>query len=596
MRGIFLRSLHDVVSGMTKTAARFPLPLACALVFGAVIVSRTHDLDLFESEDSRDRLLVLVGLGFFLFLSVKLFVERRNLSLGSQLALAVIGISLIALQVFWVEPKFYWSSPAILFLAPALVLSVTVAPFRLGTNEQAAFWNFNRSAWLSAAFAFLAATALALGLMAVGAALERLFGVDVPSEIYSDIWALSWSVFWPWLALAGVTDEFPVPEDAYCPRPLAFLMTYVLVPLAIAYLALLCAYIVKIAVQWSLPQGEIGYLVNGFAVFGVAAHLLAFPLRDTGVRWVRLFHRHFYHALFAPACLLAVAIGIRVSQYGVSEARFAVMVFAAWMFVMAAAFTFWSRKAITIVPLSLAVLLALSSFGPWGASAVATKSQVAHLERLLTESGLLIKGRIAPARAPVSWEEQKRISSVILYLYDTGKLAALRPWFADSGLDPASVARAQNILSALGIKFVRKWETGPRVDFSVRRDEQILDVRGFDLLTRLHVKGDSISRKVLTDPATGAGYRFSYDRDAAALRITGPDDDQVQIDLGALVFRLRQGAPPDDSHEGPSVEGADGDLRIRLYIESVNAELDGESARLEQAFFLILVGRPDTAQ
>ncbi len=65
MRGIFLRSLHDVVSGMTKTAARFPLPLACAVVFGAVIVSGTHDLDLFESEDSRDRLLVLVGLGFF---------------------------------------------------------------------------------------------------------------------------------------------------------------------------------------------------------------------------------------------------------------------------------------------------------------------------------------------------------------------------------------------------------------------------------------------------------------------------------------------------------------------------------------------------
>ena len=164
---------------------------------------------------------------------------------------------------------------------------------------------------------------------------------------------------------------------------------------------------------------------------------------------------------------------------------------------------------------------------------------------------------------------------------------------ADSGLDPASVAHAQNILSALGINFVRKWETEPRVDFTVRLDQQFLDVRGFDLLTRLHVKGDSISPKVLTDLASGASYRFSYGRDAAVLRITGPGDDQVQIDLGALTLRLQPGAPPDDSHEGLSVEGADGDLRIRLYIESVNAELDGESARLEQASFVIMVGRPE---
>ncbi len=424
MRCISLRSLHGVVSGMTKTAARFPLPLTCAVLFGALTVSTAHGLDLFESEDIRDRLLVLFGLGFFLFLSVKLFAERRSLGLGPHLGLAVAGISLIALQVFWVEPKFYWSSPAILFLGPALVLSVTVAPFRLGTNEQPIFWNFNRSAWLGAGFAFLAATALALGITVVLAALDRLFGVDVQSKIYFDTWTLSWSVFWPWLALAGVTDEFPVPEDAHCPRPLAFLTTYVLVPLAIAYLALLYAYIVKIVVQWSLPPGEIGYLVNGFAVFGVAAHLLAYPLRDTGLPWVRLFHRHFYHTLFAPTFLLAVAIGIRVSQYGVSEARFAVMVFAAWMLVMAAAFTFWSRRTIAIVPLSLAVLFCLSSFGPWGASAVSAKSQIGRLERLLTENGLLTDGRIAPARAPVTWEEhcpRTRVATRPAYLCRTGK-------------------------------------------------------------------------------------------------------------------------------------------------------------------------------
>ena len=111
MRGLSLPFLHGVVSGMTKTAARFPLPLTCAVLFGALIVTNTHSLNPFGLETVRPWLLVLFGLGFFVFLSVKLFAERRSLGIASHLALAAIGFALIFLQVFWVEPYWYWANP-----------------------------------------------------------------------------------------------------------------------------------------------------------------------------------------------------------------------------------------------------------------------------------------------------------------------------------------------------------------------------------------------------------------------------------------------------------------------------------------------------
>lgn len=598
MRGISLRSLHGVVSGMTKTAVRFPLPLVCAVLFAAITVARTHRLDLFDTQDMRHRLLLLLGLGFFLFLSIKLFAERRSLGTAPHLTLTAIGIVLISLQVFWIEPIFYWTSPALLFVGPALVLSVMIAPFGLGKGEQAAFWNFNRSAWQSAAFAFLAATVLALGLMAVLAALERLFGIDVASELYGDTWALSWSVFWPWLALAGVTDEFPVPEDADCPKPIVFLITYVTVPLATAYLALLYAYIAKSVVQGSLPDGEIGYLVSGFAIFGVATHLLAYPLRESGLGLVRLFHRHFYHALFAPACLLAVAIGVRVSQYGVSEARFAVMVFAAWMFAMVAVFTFWRRRTIVIVPMSLAVVFVLSSFGPWGASAVATYSQVGRLERLLTESGLLAEGRIAPVQGSILWEERKKISAIVHYLHKSGKLDALRPWFPDDGSKLASATSARAVVTdLLGFDYVNYWDARPRVQFTAFAPENFLEVGGYPLLGKIRIgRGGWVRPDILGDPATGAKYHFYYDKDAAVLRIAGPSDDEVRFDFGAIVKQLLERTSRDDPDRNLSFDRAEGALRVRLRIENLNAELDGERARISSATFLILVDRPDAAR
>ena len=98
---------------------------------------------------------------------------------------------------FW---EWHWAS----FLGPALVLAVMVAPALGGGWDNDRFWDFNRAAWLSVAFAWLAAMILAVGLQATAYALEALLEIDLGYRFLEDIWTLSFGLLWPWLALAGL--------------------------------------------------------------------------------------------------------------------------------------------------------------------------------------------------------------------------------------------------------------------------------------------------------------------------------------------------------------------------------------------------------
>ena len=82
---------------------------------------------------------------------------------------------------------------------------------------------------------------------------------------------------------------------------------------------------------WNLPRGTIGWLVGGFAAFGLAVWSAAYPMRESGNPLVRLYCRYFHFALFVPVLLLAAGVGARVAEYGVTEKRYALVLLTAWL-------------------------------------------------------------------------------------------------------------------------------------------------------------------------------------------------------------------------------------------------------------------------
>jgi hypothetical protein len=245
---------------LKETPARFPLAFAAALAFSALVLLSIHDLSLLDDDEVLGRSLWFCVIAFFLFLAGHLLGESRDWPKPLTILITLAAGGLLAWRVATADLESFWTSGLNLFLAPACVLAVMAAPFtraRPSDGADDALWHFNRLAWFGCAFGLLVGVVLGAGVSGAFAALDALFGLNVPGELYGDVWTLSLALLAPWLALAGIPRSFAAPETSadvpLVPRPLAFLASYILIPLAIAYFAILYAFMVKIAVlpSWS---------------------------------------------------------------------------------------------------------------------------------------------------------------------------------------------------------------------------------------------------------------------------------------------------------------------------------------------------------
>jgi hypothetical protein len=97
------------------------------------------------------------------------------------------------------------------------------------------------------------------------------------------------------------------------------------------------------------------------------ALLLVHPLRNRpGHRWIQLYSRSFYAGLFPLIVLLLMAIWRRLSEYGLTEDRYFLLVLTLWMTGIASYFSFGRHPIIKAIPLSLALLAVLHAGWPLG--------------------------------------------------------------------------------------------------------------------------------------------------------------------------------------------------------------------------------------
>ena len=583
-----------------ETPLRFPLAFASALAFSLIVILSIHDLSLLDDDQVLARSLWFCVIAFFLFLAGHLLGESRGWPRLQTILLTLAAGGLLAWRVATADLDSFWSSGLNLFLAPACVLAVMAAPFTQARQGDDALWHFNRLAWFGCAFGVLVGVVLGGGLSGAFAALDALFGLNVPGELYGDVWTLSLALLAPWLALAGIPRNFAAPQAAddhpIVPRPIAFLASYILIPLAIGYFAILYAFMVKIAVLWELPKGEVAILIMGYAGFGVAAHLIAYPLREAGPWHVRKFHRWFYPALIVPASLLALAIGVRVEAYGITEDRYLVMAFAAWLLLLAPFMTLRPATGLKAAPLSLAVLLALGSFGPWGAEDLSKNSQMARLAEVLTRNDILKDGRIAPAKDGdgVPREDAVQISSIVTYLRESGKHQDLAPWFEGGTLDFAGNPYAKEIVEAMGVAYLLYDTHIPGFHFYAQQNARLASIEGFERIGRvnLYAYNDQAWQSTLGPDAGGESYDLHFEPTAGRLVISAQDGAALSFDLNAFVEQLSEQGP-NRAVEDFSLEAREDPLRVRLVFESLNGTLDESRIQIQHGSITVLIDRTD---
>ena len=583
--------------GLKETVMRFPVSSICALTL--FIISVITNLNLIAPEEPFMRAIASVIVGYFWFGGMRLVGESMGWSRAREMARAfLVYVPFVALMALAEDFGQY-----LLFIIPALLLFLMISPYmatRFKSENDLSFWLFNRYLWVGVLLSFLAILVMTGGLHAAFASIEALFKVNLSHKVMSNIWSFSAFLVGPVYALSLVPKQFVYEDKNECEQTpgLMFMLNWILAPLILIYFLILYAYFIKLLVIQELPLGVLAYMVTGFAGAGIATYLIGWPVREKTGALLQKIYQYFFPALIVPVILQILAIGERIYTFGVTEQRFMVALSAVWLAVLVVLFTERKNTSIKIMPYLLMMLLALASFGPWGAVGLSGISQYNRLEKLLTQYEILQDGKVVKTEADVPFEDRKSISSKVQYFYDTDREERLRAWFPDKDDEAWKKLYASNLVEEMGLQYVNKYQhanNDDRFNYSARNSYRAaLDVRGYDfVVSNLHAypRKKNVNVKSDTIPADEQNglpeISWSVSEDGR-LTITIAGRGDVVFDLAKYVEEKRA-ENQDEAQDEMVLDGFASGLKLRLVMTHLSGQIENDDIKVGSVSFSMLL-------
>jgi len=516
---IKLPSINTIVGGAMATLKRFPLTMLCAFVATGILIYlthnewREHDLPWFYT---MGKILMCCELGLCLFLAFALVSEAKSHSMMQKMVWQVFALALITIYFFTIGDLEKMDLVRIVRFVLYVItvhLFVAFAPF-VGNGQMNGFWQYNKTLFLRILLAGLYTAVLYGGISLALWSINELLHITINYKKYLYVWFFLACIFNTAFFLAGLPENISdLDKDTSYLKGLKTFTQYVLLPLVTVYLLILYAYIARVIIEWKLPKGLVSYLVIGYSVAGIFSLLLIYPIRNNDEnRWIKIFSRWFYFALYPLIILLCISIFNRIAEYGITENRYFILVLAIWLFCIASYFLMSRNDNIKVIPISLAFIAFFSSFGPWGAFSVSKHSQMNHLEDILTKNKILVNGKIDGKNVhPVTTDESDEIWSVIDYLDNTSSLDVIQPWFTDIKIDTLKYGKTSLLVGKMNITSSsnKDWNTVYYYASSNGRENSI-NIKGFDAFSVMYG-----SYNYRDDTATGkdsasVGYFMLY--------------------------------------------------------------------------------------
>jgi len=594
-----LPSVQQILQDAIRTFLRFPFVLINAAL-GTISAVILIDYEGPAQPTVLFNILLATILGIPLLIGLALFTEKKKWSRGMAIGLQIIGL-LLLVGYGCLVPSDLLEAPAIhilrmLLIAVALHLFVAFAPFS-GPGEINGFWHYNKILLLRLIITAVYTVVLYAGLALALAALDNLFGMNVPGKRYAELWFIILGLFNTWAFLSGIPENLEQLEGATdYPKGIKIFAQYILSPLVLIYLVILYAYMAKILIGWDWPQGWVSRLILGFATTSIFSLLLLYPIREMAENlWIKKTSRGLYVVMIPLVFMLLLALWRRISEYGITEGRYIAIILGFWLGSIVIYFILSRTKSIKTIPVSLCLLALFISFGPWSAFSVSEKSQVDRLQDLLTKNNILVNSRIQKAPATVPHDDVLQISSIIAYLHDIHGYDRIQPWFRESLKEDSLGTRLKikepaQVTMKMGIEYVKVWYRATGNDILFRSNQEgLIDIQGYDRMIREQYLNIDQDNTVFTDQEFR--YRVNSKLDTITFIVTseGTVPDSPHIDLQPRINQILAdygnvnvtNIPP----EKMMVKAENQNLRIKIYFRSI---------KLLYYFFVVLnykVGR-----
>ena len=299
----------------------------------------------------------------------------------------------LASALFWI-PLYFWRPE----LGEAGIVVIYMISFILlfatgGRQDNEQYATTILHSLVKGAAAVLVAGVLSLAVLAIIASVDFLFLHKSLAEkwyVYPQL--LVWLVIAPMLCCSFVSEAQGQWKGR---RFLEIIVDYVLSPALLIYTVILYAYMLRILIQWNLPDGGVAYLVGGFIGVALVCRLLQTMLIKPHFEG---FYRYFPFVAIGPILLLWIGISRRIGEYGLTEMRI-YLIAVSLLLTLFTLFLLWPRtRSFFRMSLLVGGVAVLLTFIPGiRAHDFGIRSQRARLEKMLPD--LLVDGKF-PEDAP----------------------------------------------------------------------------------------------------------------------------------------------------------------------------------------------------
>jgi hypothetical protein len=421
---ISLPSISAIWESASKTFLRFPFVILSSITGSIAVVWLINQSGATDILEAKVFSLAFVGfLGISWMYAITVFFEQlKEKAIASWPFMIAAAIGLIGyylyLDTILIDARDeVWYQLFLFFLITHLFAAF--APFVISRSVDQ-FWEYNKTLFLRFLLSGVYSAVLFIGLSVAMLALDNLLEINIDEEFYPSLFIIIAGVFNTWFFLAGLPsqDEIPIKKIQY-PTGLKVFVQYVLISLVTVYIVILYAYLIKIILQWELPNGWVANLVLSFSIAGILSLLLLYPIKEgDGNKWIQLFSKWYYRALIPLVVLLFVSIWVRISEYGVTINRFFVATLGVWLTFIVIYFIFSKVKSIKVVPISLAVFVLFTAVGPFSAFNASERSQLGRLLEF-TQSGDMLNSKEEMQSLDLSNEAILEINSIVEYLVNS---------------------------------------------------------------------------------------------------------------------------------------------------------------------------------
>ncbi|MBL4871289.1 MAG: DUF4153 domain-containing protein, partial [Robiginitomaculum sp.] len=290
--------LENFIPDAQDVIRRFPLAALMVAIFAVLVLLKANNHDIFNDE----MMMRLVGgavLAAYLSVILTLVGEGRWKPVPILVKTIMVGLALVSAYFF----------RQLAFITPmaigAAILWLGSAAFWKQKRNDVAVWDFTHKIWSAVIFTVAGSVIYLIGVFAISAALKSLFNVNIRDFVQDWMFPIGFAFLAPmaWMSMIPRHDEDDsdsLRNPGFISRAVGFLGTWILAPLTLVYALILLAYMVKILMTQSVPNGEIAQLVTPFLIIGTLTWLILDPPFIQAKRLARWFHK-FWFPLMIPA-------------------------------------------------------------------------------------------------------------------------------------------------------------------------------------------------------------------------------------------------------------------------------------------------------